>query len=153
MLYSILLVTILHLARLVTSYPYGSPACVSQPRHGGEPQKDREGLGITFTKEEEEERVFTLTLSSASDSDYFRGLLVQTKAPGFFLPGDKVVEVECTGFLGSAGNNTRAVTHADSSNKYSAIIQFQQDEGAILEPEFDIVILRNFTTFWSNIRV
>ena len=61
--------------------------------------------------------------------------------------------LECNGFLGSSGPDTKAVTHTDSSDKLSARIRFLPDEGVQLEPEFEIVILKNFTTFWSEIVV
>merc|ERR1711892_769031 len=137
-----LLFTIIQLAKITYSYPFGSPACVSKPRHGVDPQLDREDLGITFTKEVGTDGVFTLNVESGSDADYFRGLLVQTKAPGVFLPGEGVALLDCNGFLGSNGPDFKAVTHLDSSDKYSVSIQFAPDEGVQLQPEFEIVVLR-----------
>ena len=94
-----------------------------------------------------------LSVTAATDDDYFRGLLVQTKSPGVFLPTEEVALLECNGFLGSNGPDTKAVTHIDSTNKQSVKIQFVPDDGAEMEPEFKIVILKNFTMFWSDIEV
>eukprot|EP00090_Calanus_glacialis_P018450 TRINITY_DN28632_c0_g1_i1.p1 TRINITY_DN28632_c0_g1~~TRINITY_DN28632_c0_g1_i1.p1 ORF type:complete len:157 (-),score=36.62 TRINITY_DN28632_c0_g1_i1:32-448(-) len=138
---------------MTNSYPFGSPACVSNPRHGVDPQPDRKDLGVTFVKEVDDDGVFTLSVASSTPEDFFRGLLVQTKSAGEFLPAEGVAVLECNGFLGSSGPDTKAVTHTDSSDKLSARIRFLPDEGVQLEPEFEIVILKNFTTFWSEIVV
>ena len=133
-------------------YPFGSPACVSKPKHGADPKLNRVELRVTFSKEFQNDGLVILSVT-ASDDDYFRGLLVQTKSPGVFLPTEGVALLECTGFLGSNGPDTKAVTHIDSTNKQSVKIQFVPDDGAEMEPEFKIVILKNFTMFWSDIEV
>ena len=141
------------LAMLTSSYPFGSPACVTEPKHGGEPQADRKDLGVTFSKKKKA-GVYILTLV-ATPSSQFKGFLVQTSCPGEFMATLGVAVVECTGALGlgSAGPGTKAVTHTDSSEKEMVEIEFVPVDGDKMEPEFEIAIVRNYTTFWTLIMV
>ena len=134
-------------------YPFGSPACVSKPKHGADPKLNRVELRVTFSKEFQNDGLVILSVTAASDEEYFRGLLVQTKSPGAFLPTDGVALLECNGLRGSNGPDTKAVTHTDSTDKQSVKIQFVPDDGAEMEPEFKIVILKNFTRFWTDIEL
>eukprot|EP00091_Calanus_sinicus_P025376 TRINITY_DN9657_c0_g1_i1.p1 TRINITY_DN9657_c0_g1~~TRINITY_DN9657_c0_g1_i1.p1 ORF type:complete len:152 (-),score=39.32 TRINITY_DN9657_c0_g1_i1:57-512(-) len=139
------------MAMVTVSYPFGSPACVSEPRHGGKSQADRKSLGVTFSKEKKDV-IYILTLE-ATPSSPFKGFLVQTSCPGEFKATHGVAVVECTGALGSAGPGTKAVTHTDSSEKEMVEIEFVPEDGDNMEPEFEIVIARNYTTFWTDIIV
>ena len=61
--------------------------------------------------------------------------------------------LECSGLLGSAGPLTRAVTHTSASQKNVLEIFFQPDLGSEILPRFDIIILQNYSTFWTDISV
>ena len=136
----------------VNSYPFGAPACVSKPRHGVDPIEDLNALNISIQKTVQNGSVI-LSFKSNSPEDYFRGFLVRTKSAGMFLTDDDVAKVECTGFLGSSGPDTKAVSHKDSSNKMSARIQFMLDTGTLVEPNFDVILLKNFSTFCTDIKL
>merc|ERR1712034_51632 len=140
------------LAVLTSSYPFGSPACVSEPKHGAEPQADKKSLGVTFSKEKMA-GVYILTLEATTPSSLFKGFLVQTSCPGEFRASLGVAVVECTGALGSAGPGTKAVTHTDSSEKEMVEIEFVPEDGDNMEPAFEIAIVRNYSTFWTGIMV
>ena len=59
--------------------------------------------------------------------------------------------LECSGLLGSAGPQTQAVTHSSASENNFLEIFFQPDLGSELSPQFDIIILHNYSTFWTDI--
>jgi len=120
---------------------------VSKPRHGVDPQSDMESLGVKFSKSVGSDGVVSVRVAG----DQFRGLLVKTVSAGVFLPGEGLVTVECNGFLGSSGPDTTAVTHSHSADKTEVNIRFSPDDGVQQETHFEIVILKNFTTFWSGI--
>ena len=77
----------------------------------------------------------------------------------FWCAGEFLVEedsqttarLECSGLLGSAGPETQAVTHRSASEKNVLQIFFLPDLGSELMPQFDIVILQNYSTFWTDI--
>ena len=143
-----------NLILLASSYPFGSPACVGQPKHGGEPQKDREGLAVEFSKEKNTDGAFILRMTANDESFTLKGFLVITKSPGQFVAGQGVALLACTGALGSAGPEYKAVTHTDSSEKQMVEIEFEpENPDHEEEPEFEIVILRNYHTFWTEIIV
>ena len=147
-----MLLIIILLLPLIESYPFGSPACVSKPRHGVDPQETTD-VGVEVTKTALQDGSFQVNVTSLSTDNYFRGLLAQTKSVGEFLPGENLNVLECTGFLGSRGPDTKAVTHIDATNKLSVTIEFKPDEGALQEPIFEIIVLKNFTTFWTGLTV
>ena len=62
-------------------------------------------------------------------------------------------KLKCSGLLGSAGPETRAVTHSSSSEKNLLEIFFQPDLGSEVLPIFDIIILQNYSTFWTDISI
>ena len=64
-----------------------------------------------------------------------------------------MAKLECSGILGSAGLDTRAVTHSHAGEKHHVQLLFRPEEGAELDPEFDIIVLRNYTTFWAGITI
>ena len=133
------------------SYPFGAPACVSRPRHGAAPQPGPAPLEVT--RQQGPAGAVRLTLrAGAGLAGGFRGFLVVTAAPGTFLPANMTAGMECSGLLGSRGPPHIAVTHTDSSDKQEVELVFQQEEGAQLEPHFDIVVLKNFTTYWTDIK-
>ena len=67
--------------------------------------------------------------------------------------GGEVAGLECSGILGSAGPDSRAVTHTTAQDRNSVVIHFRMEEGAELQPQFDLIILKNYTTFWTDISV
>ena len=72
---------------------------------------------------------------------------------GEFIADSLVTRLECSGLLGSAGPDSQAVTHGQAQDNFSLQITFRPEEGAQLLPEFDIIILKNYTTFWTDITV
>ena len=82
-----------------------------------------------------------------------------------------VTTVECNGFLGSAGEDTKVnldqmhfqfylsetllqgVTHSNGGDKNLVRLVFRPEEGAELEPEFQVIIVRNYSTYWTGIKV
>ena len=64
-----------------------------------------------------------------------------------------MARLECSGILGSAGPDTMAVTHSHAGEKHDVQLLFRPEEGAELDPEFDIIVLRNYTTFWAGITI
>ena len=61
--------------------------------------------------------------------------------------------LECTGKLGSAGPEYRAVTHVDGGDKTVVRVHFTPDEGVEQEPEFEIIVLKDYSTYWSNLLI
>lgn len=68
-------------------------------------------------------------------------------------PVNPVASIECNGKLGSDGPDTKAVTHIDSGDKSVVSIYFRPDEGVEQVPQFDIVILKDYATFWTDLSV
>ena len=139
---------------LVTSYPFGAPACVSSPRHGPSPQTSE--LDIYLEKNLTQQGDARLQLGHPQSDFTFTGFLVRTKAPGEFLVetnSEITARLECSGLLGSAGPDTRAVTHSSASQNNLIQILFQPDLGSELMPDFDIIILKDYSTFWTDISV
>ena len=65
------------------AYPFGAPACVDAPRHGGEPQTDLIDIDITKDVNQfSESGIVTITLGSDDAEETFKGFLIKTKAPG-----------------------------------------------------------------------
>ena len=89
---------IILLLPLIESYPFGSPACVTKPRHGVDPQETTD-VGVEVTKTAHQDGSFQVNVTSLSTDNYFRGLLAQTKSVGEFLPGQNWVMWKCIGFL------------------------------------------------------
>ena len=67
---------------LVTSYPFGAPACVSSPRHGPEPQTSELELKITRDVTQDGDIKLQLGHPQSESTFTFRGFLVKTTAPG-----------------------------------------------------------------------
>ena len=72
---------------------------------------------------------------------------------GEFITDSLVTKLECNGLLGSAGSDTRAVTHGQAQDNYNLQILFRPDLGSEFLPEFDIIVLKNYTTFWTDMTV
>ena len=66
-------------------------------------------------------------------------------------PTDPVAKLECNGALGSDGADTKAVTHVDGGDKKMVNIYFQSDQGAEVVPEFEVIILKNYSTYWTEL--
>ena len=79
--------------------------------------------------------------------------------------------MECNGLLGSAGEDTKvtlvqmhfqfylsetllqAVTHSHGGDKSLVRLVFRPEEGAELEPEFRVIIVRDYSTYWTGIKL
>ena len=68
-------------------------------------------------------------------------------------PVNPVANVGCNGKLGSDGPETKAVTHIDSGDKSMVSIYFRPDEGVEQVPEFEVVILKDYATFWTDLSI
>ena len=47
----------------------------------------------------------------------------------------------------------QAVTHSHGGDKTLVKLVFRPEEGAELEPEFQVIIVRNYSTYWTGIEV
>ena len=65
------------------AYPFGAPACVDAPKHGGDPQ-----TGLIDIDINKDVRMFSelgqvvITIGSEDAEETFKGFLIKTKAPG-----------------------------------------------------------------------
>ena len=97
---------------------------------------------------------------------------------GYIVLGQFAIEknanatrVECNGLLASAGEDTKvnldqmhsqfylsemllqAVTHSHGGDKSLVRLVFRPEEGAELEPEFRVIIVRDYSTYWTGIKL
>ena len=74
---------------------------------------------------------------------------------GEFLvsPGGPALALACTGLLGSAGADTKAVTHSSAEDKAAVRLVFRPDQATELQPVFSLAIVQQYDTYWTDIEV
>ena len=62
-------------------------------------------------------------------------------------------KVECTGKFNSDGPDTVAVTHSGPEDKNMVQIVFEQAEGAEQVPEFEVIIVKEYSKYWTDMHI
>ena len=140
-----------------TSFPTGSPGCDYSPTHGHQtaPQKASTPHNVLFNKTELDDGKFVLTMQSdfecPAESVYVEnivtGFLVKTTARGDFMDTEGVQVLRCE------DRRTKAVTHIDRKAKANIRIEFMPHYTETYKPDFIIILVRDFSTFWVDIIV
>ena len=63
------------------------------------------------------------------------------------------LKVECTGKFNSDGPDTVAVTHSGPEDKNMVQIVFEQAEGAEQVPEFEVIIVKEYSKYWTDMHI
>jgi len=149
MLLRLLLTFCLMYNEKVNGLPSGAPLCVTKPRHANKlPQtSDPE---ICAGKKTEANGDIRITVSTEKP---FKGIRILTSAAGSFEVSGDLRILECTGESDSLGPEFKAVTHSHPKEKTNVEAVFKKADNSQAEPEFDVIIVRHFDTFWTGIPV
>jgi len=133
----------------VNGLPSGAPLCVIKPRHANNlPQtSDPE---VCAGKQIEPNGDIRISVSTEKP---FKGIRILTSAAGSFHVSGDLRILECTGEKHSLGPQFKAVTHRNPKQKSNVEAVFRKAQNSQAEPEFDVIIVRHYATFWTGIKV
>eukprot|EP00092_Neocalanus_flemingeri_P040087 GFUD01043663.1.p1 GENE.GFUD01043663.1~~GFUD01043663.1.p1 ORF type:complete len:166 (+),score=23.51 GFUD01043663.1:77-574(+) len=148
----------------ITSFPTGAPRCDVIPSDGHE---GREGLfapqgsyvphNVIISKTELKDGRWWILLQSDIEcplettyiENHFVGFLVKTESRGHFQPLPDYKVLECDNW------RTKAVTHKERRAKANMGIVFVPIGGGYetTDPEFTIILVKEYERFWVDIKI
>eukprot|EP00092_Neocalanus_flemingeri_P031074 GFUD01033754.1.p1 GENE.GFUD01033754.1~~GFUD01033754.1.p1 ORF type:complete len:162 (+),score=28.40 GFUD01033754.1:28-513(+) len=145
--------------KTITSHPTGSPGCDYSPTHGHQfaPQSSSDPHNVIISKTELEDGRWWILLQSDINcplettyiENHFVGFLVKTESRGHFQPLPEYKVLECDNW------RTKAVTHKNRRAKANMGIIFVPIGGGYetTDPEFTIILVKEFERFWVDIKI